>query len=185
MAAPRGENAGLRAIILYKTAKAAVQLAAALLLIVLWPFGLPDAIRHLSLMLRQHVTHGWALRLAAALAHGSSNHGIVLGIAALGFDGALTALEAWSLRTGRWWGAWLVVVATGSLLPFELYELARHPRVSRALLIVVNLIIVIYLARRARREASERNREAAHAGDVPAVTSPPAASSGRDGPPLP
>jgi uncharacterized membrane protein (DUF2068 family) len=154
MAAPRGQSAGLRAIILYKTAKAALQLAAALLLIALWPLGLPDAIRHLSLVLRQHVTHGWALRLAAVLAHGSSNHGIVLGIAALGLDGGLTAVEAWALRAGRWWGAWLVVVATGSLLPFEIYELTRRPLVSRALLIVANLIIVVYLARRARREVS-------------------------------
>jgi uncharacterized membrane protein (DUF2068 family) len=154
MAAPRDRSPGLRAIILYKTAKAAVQLAAALLLTALWPLGLPDAIRHLSLELRQHVTHGWALRLAGLLAHGSTNHGIVLGIAALGLDGALTGVEAWALRSGRWWGAWLVVIATGSLLPFEFYELARRPLLSRAALIVANLTIVVYLARRARREVS-------------------------------
>jgi uncharacterized membrane protein (DUF2068 family) len=149
---------GVRAIALYKTTKAALQLGLALLLCVLWPLGLPEKIRDLCVTLRQHVTHGWALQLAALLERGSAGHGIALSIAALGLDGTLTAVEAWALRSGRRWGPWLVVVTTGSLLPFELYELARSPRLSRALLILVNAAIVAYLARRARRERQKKGR---------------------------
>jgi uncharacterized membrane protein (DUF2068 family) len=150
-------GAGVRAIVLYKTVKAALQLMMALLLCALWPFGLPELIRELSVALRQHITQGWAARLAAWLARGSTNHGIALGILALGLDGTLTAVEAWSLCRGRWWGPWLVVLATASLLPFELYELARRPRPSRVALIVTNLVIVLYLARRARGERRARS----------------------------
>jgi uncharacterized membrane protein (DUF2068 family) len=145
-------SAGVRAIVLYKTVKAAIQLAAALVLGVLLPLGLAGKVHELSVALRHHFTHGWAVGLAALLERGSSGHGLEFTILALGLDGTLTAVEAWALRSGRWWGPWLVVVATSSLLPFELYELARRPRPSRAVLLAMNLIIVGYLTYRARRE---------------------------------
>jgi uncharacterized membrane protein (DUF2068 family) len=142
----------LRAIVAYKSVKAALQLSAALLLAICWPLGLPRAIAELSQWLTQHATHAWAARLADTLLGGSVERRILLALVALGADGALTALEAWSLRRGRWWGPWLVVAATSLLLPFEVYELLRVPRVSRALLLALNTLIVVYLARRAWRE---------------------------------
>jgi uncharacterized membrane protein (DUF2068 family) len=145
---------GVRAIVLYKTAKAGLQLAATLLLCALWPLGLPEKIGELAVALRHHITHGWAVSLAALLERGSTNRGVGLSILALGLDGTLTAVEAWALRSARWWGPWLVVLATGSLLPFELREFAKTPGPSRAILIASNLIIVAYLAQRARREHS-------------------------------
>jgi uncharacterized membrane protein (DUF2068 family) len=151
-------GAGVRAIVLYKTAKAGFQLATTLLLCVLWPLGLPEKIGELAIGLRHHITHGWAVSLAALLERGSTNRGIALSILALGLDGTLTAIEAWALRSARWWGPWLVVLATGSLLPFELYELSKTPRPSRAILMVLNVFIVAYLARRAWREHSRETR---------------------------
>jgi len=150
--------AGVRAIAAYKTVKAAAQLAVALLLAVLLPFGLPRDLQDLALSLHPHLSHAWALGLAALLQRGSTPHGILLVCLALAFDGSLTGFEAWALRTRRWWGAWLVVVATGVFLPFEVYELLRAPRASRALLLAVNLGIVLYLAQRAARERAARHR---------------------------
>jgi uncharacterized membrane protein (DUF2068 family) len=148
--------AGLRAIILYKTIKAIVQLGLGLVLAVLWPFGLPSWLHGLSSELRRQFTQGWASHLAAVLAAGSTHRRIAFVILALSLDGALTAIEAWALRRGRWWGPWLVVAATASLLPVEVYEFFRVPRVSRALLFAVNLLMAAYLARRAWREHLER-----------------------------
>jgi uncharacterized membrane protein (DUF2068 family) len=147
---------GVRAIIAYKAVKASVQLGLALLLALLWPFGLPEWLSEFAFALRHHTTHGWAIRLADLLAGSSSKRRILLTIVALALDGAFTALEAWALRTGKWWGPWLVVAATSSLLPFELYELWRVPRASRALILALNLVIVVYLARRARHERRTR-----------------------------
>jgi uncharacterized membrane protein (DUF2068 family) len=158
MAEPEAASAGVRAIVLYKTVKAVLQLAAALILAVLLPLGLAREVHELSVVLRHHFTHGWAVGLAALLERGSRGHGLELTILALGLDGTLTAVEAWALRSGRWWGPWLVVLATASLVPFELYELARRPRLSRAVLLAMNLIIVVYLTYRARREHAGRSR---------------------------
>jgi uncharacterized membrane protein (DUF2068 family) len=151
---------GVRAIMIYKAVKAVLQLALALLLIVLLPRGLPAELHALAGTLRQHLTHAWALELAALLERGSTPHGVALASLALGLDGSLTAIEAAALRSGRAWGSWLVVAATGALLPFELLELVRSLRPSRALLLIVNLAIVLYLARRAWRERTLRRRRA-------------------------
>ena len=75
--------------------------------------------------------------------------GAELTIVALLFDGALTLGEGWALRRGLAWAPWLVVVATGSLLPFEIVELMRHPRPIRMLILLANLIVVGYLVARA------------------------------------
>lgn len=156
MAALRRREAGLRAIALYKTVKASVELSVVLLAIALWPFGLPALLHELTFGVQQHATSGWALSLSRALAGSvSTSRGIELGLMALGGDGALTGIEAWALQRGHWWGPWLVVLATGALLPFELFELVKKPHLSRLLLLAANAAIVVYLARRARRERSE------------------------------
>jgi uncharacterized membrane protein (DUF2068 family) len=149
-------SAGVRAIVLYKTAKASLQLAVVLVMALLWPLGLPQMIAELSTTLRHHVTQAWAVTLSAWLERGATRHGIELSMLALGLDGTMTGVEAWALSRARWWGPWLVVLATGSLLPFELYELLRVPRWSRALLIVLNATVVAYLAHGAYRHRGKR-----------------------------
>ena len=151
--------APLRAIVVYKSVKAGLQLTIALLLAVSWPLGLPEQVIHLAGWVRHHITQGWAAHLAEWLVSGHTRRRLLLSIAALGLDGALAAIEAWALHTGRTWGSWLVVGTTGALLPFEVYEFVRVPRWSRALIFVLNLLILWYLARRAWREN-------AHAQDV-------------------
>ena len=147
---------GVQAIAGYKTVKASLQLGLVVVLCALWPLGLAEKVQEIAVLVRHHATHGWALRLADWLAGNATARKLELSIIALGLDGTLTGVEAWSLRRGRWWGAWLVVVATGSLLPFEVYEFVRTLRWSRALLFVLNAAIVVYLARRALREQRAR-----------------------------
>lgn len=151
-----GAAAPLRAIILYKSLKAALQLSMAVVLAIWWPLGLPRALLLLSRWLRHHLTHGWAAHLAGLLAPllaaQSTSRRILFAIGALSLDGILTAVEAWALHTGRTWGAWLVVATTGSLLPLEVYEFFRVRRWSRLLIFIINVAIFVYLARRAWRE---------------------------------
>jgi uncharacterized membrane protein (DUF2068 family) len=49
-----------------------------------------------------------------------------------------------------------VVVATGSLLPFEVVSFVRHPHLVRAAVFLLNVAIVAYLARKALRERRAR-----------------------------
>jgi uncharacterized membrane protein (DUF2068 family) len=143
---------GVRTIVLYKTAKASLQLGFALVLLILWPFGLPDTLAELARALESHVIHGWSIKLAEVIEQHATPRTLKFTILALFLDGGLTSVEAWALGRGRTWGAWLVVVATGALLPFEIYEFFERPKVTRLLIFVVNALIVGYLARRAVRD---------------------------------
>jgi uncharacterized membrane protein (DUF2068 family) len=55
----------------------------------------------------------------------------------------------WLLKT---WAMWFTVIITGSFLPLEIYELARHPSGGKVGILVVNLVFAVYLARRIRDE---------------------------------
>jgi len=53
------------------------------------------------------------------------------------------------------WAEWLTVIITSSLLPVEIYEIARHPSEMKVLVLVINLAFVAYLVFRIRAERSE------------------------------
>jgi uncharacterized membrane protein (DUF2068 family) len=144
---------GLRLVIGYKLVKAAGELLLAVLVGgLLVAGGAADRVLALDEALRAHVTAAWSLRLTDLLARAATPRNVALTGAALFFDGVLTCCEGWALYRGYAWGPWLVVIATGSVAPFEIVELVREPRAGRLLIIVGDLAIVWYLARRAARE---------------------------------
>ncbi len=53
------------------------------------------------------------------------------------------------------WAEWLTVIITSSLLPVEIYEVARHPGMIRVLVLVINIAFVAYLVFRIRAERAE------------------------------
>ena len=75
----------------------------------------------------------------------------LLAVAMFG-DAILSAVEGLALQAGRWWAPWLVVSATGLLLPWEAWELARHPAWGRVAILVINIAVVVYLVLRVRWE---------------------------------
>jgi uncharacterized membrane protein (DUF2068 family) len=142
---------GLLVIIVYKLVKGSLWLIFAGTMLVLMRMGLGDRLLGLAHHLRLHA-HPWSLALADVAVRASSRRALWTITVALVADGVLTLVEGWSLLHGRWWGPWLVVVATGSLLPFEIVALARHRHVIRAVVLAVNIAIVVYLSRKAARE---------------------------------
>jgi uncharacterized membrane protein (DUF2068 family) len=70
--------------------------------------------------------------------------------------GLLFATEGVGLWLERRWAEYLTVFATGSLVPFELYELARRATPLRALALAVNAAAVAYLIYRLRHPFDER-----------------------------
>jgi len=60
---------------------------------------------------------------------------------------AFFLVEAWGLWNRRIWAELLTMVATSLLVPVEVYELCRHPGAGKVLTLVVNVAIVLYLAR--------------------------------------
>jgi uncharacterized membrane protein (DUF2068 family) len=61
---------------------------------------------------------------------------------------ALLGVEGVGLYLRRPWARWLTIIATSSLIPFEIYECLRELHLVRFLVLLVNIGVVIYLARR-------------------------------------
>jgi uncharacterized membrane protein (DUF2068 family) len=146
---------GLVVIIAYKLGKGGLWLVLAVVLFVLIQMGLGDELLNFAEHLRHHA-HAWSLELAQLVVRAASRRALWTIVVALVADGAFSLVEGWALLHGRWWGPWLVVVGSGSLVPFEVWALARHPHVVRAALLAVNVVIVLYLSRKAMRELQER-----------------------------
>ena len=146
---------GVVLIIAYKFIKAATWFVLAAVIAVMTGMGLGADLLGLAGHLRHH-TGAWSLELADLVTRAATRRGLWTIVVALAADGLMSVVEGWALWHGHWWGPWLVVVATGSLLPFEVLSFARHPHVVRAFVFLLNLAIVVYLARKALRERRER-----------------------------
>jgi uncharacterized membrane protein (DUF2068 family) len=142
---------GLVLIIAYKLAKGVLWLIFAPLILVLMRMGLGDHLVGFAEHLRHH-SRAWSIDLAELVVSAASRRGLLTIVVALLADGAMSLLEGWALWHGHWWGPWLVVVATGSLLPFEVIAIIRKVHPIRVILLFVNVAIVVYLARKAQRD---------------------------------
>jgi uncharacterized membrane protein (DUF2068 family) len=151
---------GLRLIIGYKLGKGAAELVLGAGIGVLWWLGLTTRLPVVADSLVHHLVHRWSIALAHALLSHVTPRLFHLVVLALTVDGLVALFEGWALRRRYGWSAWLVVVATGGLVPFEVVELVRDPRGGRLLLLVVNLAVVVYLTLRIIRK---RGRQAAAA----------------------
>jgi uncharacterized membrane protein (DUF2068 family) len=64
---------------------------------------------------------------------------------------AVFLTEGTGLSLRKRWAQYFTIIVTGSFIPLEIYELARHPTLAKALVILVNIAIVVYLAFNLRR----------------------------------
>jgi len=110
-------------------------------------------IRSIDIDPRQHFLHRIVERLHRLRAHELR----VAGIAAIGY-GAIELVEGVGLWLDQLWAEYLTVIATSLLIPLELYELVVHPSVWKAGGVLVNLAIVLYLARALRRRLARPAR---------------------------
>jgi uncharacterized membrane protein (DUF2068 family) len=74
-----------------------------------------------------------------------------LGIVSFIYAG-LFLTEGIGLWLMKRWAEWFTVIITSSLVPVEVYELAHKPTAIKALLLLVNVGVVVYLIFRIVRE---------------------------------
>src|SRR6267154_4634614 len=68
----------------------------------------------------------------------------------------LFLMEGTGLALGKRWAEYLTIVSTASLLPLELYELAKHASIGKGLPLVINFAVVVYLIFELRRFPKKR-----------------------------
>lgn len=141
----RKRAVGLKAILLWKGGKGALELAGALFLLAFMTLGegqyLDDALN----FIHDNCVREWSARLADHLLTQATPHHIRLVFFALAFDAAANLAEWWCLWRAYPWAEWFVAATAGSLLPFEVYALLRRVRPGRVLVLLVNSLIVLYL----------------------------------------
>ena len=149
---PTKPEPALRGIIAYKLVRAALSFLLAALLGICISTGRSEVLSQYALGVLHHFSSHFGSALADAIVRGLASPRVWLVVGALIVDGVLTGVEGWALARNKRWGAWLVVIATGALLPFEISGLLRHPHLGRALLLLINAAVAIYLLRRALRQ---------------------------------
>lgn len=80
---------------------------------------------------------------------GNFSHVNVVAIAAIAYA-LLEGTEGVGLAMRRRWAEYLTVIATGLLIPYELYEVIRHVTLFKVGALLLNLAVVGYLAYRKR-----------------------------------
>ena len=64
---------------------------------------------------------------------------------------ALFLTEGTGLMLRKRWAEWLTIVATASLMPFEIYEIVKEVTALRVGALVVNAAVVVYLIVKVKR----------------------------------
>lgn len=154
---------GVRLIVGYKWVKAVLEVALAVTFVIFARRGGLAALQEAAAALEHHVTSRWSVLAGRAVARAISGRGLHVAEIGLALDGILSAVEGWSLWRGYRWGAWLVVVATATPLPLEVHHLVRTHGISRGALVLLNVAVVVYLARRIAR-SQPRVRHEEHGG---------------------
>ena len=67
-------------------------------------------------------------------------------VAIIALYASLRFLESYGLWRQRIWGEWLAIVSGAIYLPFELRALIRHPTPIHWAVLLINIVIVVYIA---------------------------------------
>jgi uncharacterized membrane protein (DUF2068 family) len=148
---------GLRVIAIYEVAK-----TVCLIIVAVVAFGLHQeknfdhlvhALEHLSLA----DTNGLRWQLVQWLEQLGPGKFAAIGIVALCYA-AIFATEGIGLWLRKHWAEWFTVIATGSLVPFEIYEVFHKFSLLKLAALLANVVIVVYLVRLAMQPHARKPR---------------------------
>ena len=134
----------LRTIAIFKFIKAALLIASGLGALRL---ATKDIFAYSTYLVgKYHLNPGnrFVARFLARTTHVTPHRLHEIGVVAFAYA-ALFLTEGVGLWSLKRWGEWITVLITGSLLPFEIYELVHRLTLPRAAVLVLNAAIVCYL----------------------------------------
>jgi uncharacterized membrane protein (DUF2068 family) len=87
-------------------------------------------------------------RVLSIALHLTVNKQVALAVTAFAYA-TLMGTEGVSLYLRKAWARWFTIIATGSFIPIELYEIVRGPHVIRVIVLLLNIMIIVWLWQRA------------------------------------
>lgn len=145
-------DAFIKVIIVERIVKSTVLVVLAVGLLVVGHNGWLDSwADYAANQLNLNVGHGIVMSLLLRLLvyAGAINHITLIAISALVYAG-LEATEGIGLAMRRRWAEYLTVIATGILIPFEIYEVLHHATLFKVGALLLNVAVVGYLTYRKR-----------------------------------
>lgn len=143
-------HTGMAAIAAFKLFKAALLLLVGFGLLELMHADIASAfsllLESLHINTDTRLVHALMLKVDALQPHSI----LIAGAISLGYAALLLA-EGIGLWLELSWAAYLTVVSTSALVPFEVYELIERVTLPRIILLAVNLVIVLYLVKQLKR----------------------------------
>lgn len=148
----------LRVIAVYKAVK-----AIGLVLVAMAAFHLDrsqnfDHLVHWLEQLSLSDSNGLRWRLVEKLQSMGPSKFVAIGLVALAYA-AIFATEGIGLWLQKYWAEWFTVVATGSLVPLEIYEAVHRFSGFKLVALSANIAIVAYLVRVALQSRQSRSAE--------------------------
>jgi uncharacterized membrane protein (DUF2068 family) len=140
---------GLRGVALFEAAKGVLGVLAAIWVLTLRHKDMNDVAQSLLVALQRAFHIDPDRHFFQVLQHsvGGLTHRGLFVIALLIF---LYALIRFAEAAGLWlekeWAEWFALIAGSLYVPFEIYQLVRHPTGWKWLVLGINLLIVLYLA---------------------------------------
>jgi len=137
----------LRWIIAFKAAKATALTVLGVALLTTRRSDPVDLIVRLALAVHLPPTSRLLDRAIAVLSNLTIPKQTTLALTAFGYA-ILMGTEGVALYLRKPWARWFTIIATSSLIPIEVYEIARKPDLTRVVVLVTNVAIVVYLWQR-------------------------------------
>ena len=141
---PFARTTGLRLVALFEAGKGLLVLLVGLELLSLVHQGAQNVGEEIVERFHLNFARRHPRILLYAATHLNDSNVRLLALAALAYS-TVRFVEAYGLWRVRAWAEWFAIVSGGVYLPFELYELIRHPTLVKIAVLLVNVAIVAYL----------------------------------------
>jgi len=141
----------IRLIALFKLLKAALLIAVGLGALHLLHNHMAGELERWVAMLGLDPGNRYIAKALQKFADLSPNKVKSLGVVSFIYAG-LFLTEGIGLWLVKRWGEWFSVIITSSLVPFEIYEITRHPSSLKVFALIVNVAVALYLVYRIRTE---------------------------------
>jgi uncharacterized membrane protein (DUF2068 family) len=134
-------------IIAFKVFKTITLIAVGVTLLVARHHDPVDILLRVALMVHFPLTSRLLDRLITSVSQLTLAKETALALTAFAYAG-LMGSEAVSLYLRKPWARWFTIIATSSLMPVEVYEIAREVHPVRVVVLIANFAIVVYLVKR-------------------------------------
>src|SRR6266403_2862789 len=141
----RSHKTGLRSLAILEGSKGLLAIVGALIIFSFAHKDLSDVAEHVLSVLHVNPGTRFAEAVFRAADKATAEQILLVGFGVLVYA-AVRFIEAIGLWRQRDWAEWFAMLSACLYLPWEIYEILRHFRWLKAAILIINIIVIFYLA---------------------------------------